>query len=435
MMKTLFRAFLLLLALAPPAWAELNDFKDHTFHSAATATGDGTDLVVDKFTSIGVTVTIGGTAAEVTFKVSQDGSTFDSRSCVNTATTTGASSITASATGVYQCNIAGMQKFRVSISSCTDCTVTVTGKASTAIFGGAFSGGSANGWPVSDSNKEIEWANSEANCMKVGDGTNYGCLFWDSSEGFKVTTSPVGNLTHYIPTNQTYILRDVEGAKSFYTVDPDSIGAGSGTFTMNTSEQFVASNLGIEYTESDTNPTCAAGNYNTYADTSEAKLKSCQNGVTFDIARTALVRKTADETVDSQTRQNDDHLTFALDASSIYTLEMFVIYASTTTADYQHEFATPADAVGHFRYDRFPSNATACNTATTTAGNLILSSGSAVDNSQGGAGAATRCMIVVHGQITTTTGGTFNYKWAQTNDDGANVATVFANSYILYRKH
>jgi hypothetical protein len=45
----------------------------------------------------------------------------------------------------------------------------------------------------------------------------------------------------------------------------------------------TTSNLGVEFTESDTNPTCAAGNYNIFADASETKLKKCVNGVVSDI--------------------------------------------------------------------------------------------------------------------------------------------------------
>lgn len=46
--------------------------------------------------------------------------------------------------------------------------------------------------------------------------------------------------------------------------------------------QVVTDNLGIEFTESDTNPTCAAGNFNIYADLSENKLKKCENGTASD---------------------------------------------------------------------------------------------------------------------------------------------------------
>ena len=45
----------------------------------------------------------------------------------------------------------------------------------------------------------------------------------------------------------------------------------------------TTSNLGVEFTESDTNPTCASGNYNIFADLSETKLKKCVNGVVSDL--------------------------------------------------------------------------------------------------------------------------------------------------------
>lgn len=50
--------------------------------------------------------------------------------------------------------------------------------------------------------------------------------------------------------------------------------------------QLVTDNLGIEFDESDTNPTCASGNYNVYADTSEGKLKKCTNGTVSDLDTT-----------------------------------------------------------------------------------------------------------------------------------------------------
>jgi hypothetical protein len=55
----------------------------------------------------------------------------------------------------------------------------------------------------------------------------------------------------------------------------------------------VVGNLGVEFNESDTNPTCAAGNYNIYADTSEAKLKMCQDGTSTDLDSGASRRKMA----------------------------------------------------------------------------------------------------------------------------------------------
>ena len=71
--------------------------------------------------------------------------------------------------------------------------------------------------------------------------------------------------------------------------DSSSFGADAG-FTYNKTTDvatlsggLVTGNLGVEFNESDTNPTCAAGNFNIFADTSENKLKKCQNGTTSDL--------------------------------------------------------------------------------------------------------------------------------------------------------
>lgn len=55
------------------------------------------------------------------------------------------------------------------------------------------------------------------------------------------------------------------------------------SWVMNTGKTLQASNLGVEFTESDTNPTCSSGNFSVYADLSENKLKKCQNGVATDL--------------------------------------------------------------------------------------------------------------------------------------------------------
>ncbi len=61
----------------------------------------------------------------------------------------------------------------------------------------------------------------------------------------------------------------------------------------------TASNLGIEFTESDTNPSCAAGNFTIYADLSENKLKKCENGVASDVNAIPDVNSFTDTTTES----------------------------------------------------------------------------------------------------------------------------------------
>ncbi|MCW1908480.1 MAG: hypothetical protein KIH63_004025 [Candidatus Saccharibacteria bacterium] len=61
------------------------------------------------------------------------------------------------------------------------------------------------------------------------------------------------------------------------------VGANFDVAFQANSGNIITSNEGIEFTESDTNPTCAAGDYSLYADTSEAKIKKCVNGVVSDV--------------------------------------------------------------------------------------------------------------------------------------------------------
>ena len=70
--------------------------------------------------------------------------------------------------------------------------------------------------------KSVTGANSEANCLRIGDGTNYSCLFWDATDGWRVTSNPIGSLKQWVPTNQNYVLWDQEGAAAIETIDPDA---------------------------------------------------------------------------------------------------------------------------------------------------------------------------------------------------------------------
>lgn len=64
-------------------------------------------------------------------------------------------------------------------------------------------------------------------------------------------------------------------AKTFGTI------TANGDFTA--LENIISSNLGIEFTESDSNPSCASGDFKIFADLSELALKQCVDGVTTDV--------------------------------------------------------------------------------------------------------------------------------------------------------
>ncbi|OGY26664.1 MAG: hypothetical protein A2Z24_01040, partial [Candidatus Woykebacteria bacterium RBG_16_44_10] len=65
-----------------------------------------------------------------------------------------------------------------------------------------------------------------------------------------------------------------------------SIGTGVTTAFTASSGDIVTSNLGVNYTQSDANPGCAANEFKIYADDSENKLKKCQNGTASDLDTT-----------------------------------------------------------------------------------------------------------------------------------------------------
>lgn len=189
--------------------------------------------------------------------------------------------------------------------------------------------------------KEITGANSVANAVRIGDGTTPICIFTDATKGPWIKPCTDSNTATYILTNFNHLFYDVEGDKNMIVLDPDSIGAGSGTMTMQTSEQFVASNLGIEFNESDTNPACAAGNYNIYADASEATLKKCINGVTTLLSPGRTV-------------------TIPFPADSLYPLGSASILTNAAAVSgglvVPYGTITDSDSDGFYRYHVMPSN-------------------------------------------------------------------------------
>lgn len=133
----------LVLAGAPSVQA-IEDFKTVTLQNAAAATGNGTAIDVASYTSVALSVTISATAT-VTFEGTVDGTTWASRACVSIGSTSGTGVTTATATGTYQCSVAGLSQFRARVSSFGSGTITVIARATTAVarVGGGGAGGAA----------------------------------------------------------------------------------------------------------------------------------------------------------------------------------------------------------------------------------------------------------------------------------------------------
>lgn len=130
------------LLTATPALAGI-EFKEHTFQSAAGATGNGTALSVQLYNSLAVQIVISATAT-VSFESTVDDSNWVALACTSIGSTSGTlvtSAANSGASGVYQCNVAGLSKVRMRISSFGSGTVTVYGKPTTAVLGKKGGGG------------------------------------------------------------------------------------------------------------------------------------------------------------------------------------------------------------------------------------------------------------------------------------------------------
>jgi hypothetical protein len=267
-----------LLIMSGPTWAQNQQTVQpmHTFQSAAAATGDGTALAVQGWATVGLQVVISDTAT-VTFESTTDGSNWFSSVCSSIASTSGALVTSATASGLYQCNVAGMSQFRARISAFTAGTVTVKGLA-TIVGKRGGGGGSSSASSVSNSDtlpatctvgdvyvdtdatsgqklnycdttntwvdvltaetqtldqafdqgKTIDGANSLANAVRIGDGTTPICLYTDATLGPQVRPCTDADTRTIIPTNFNWCLYDVESTSCIETVDPD----GASTLAM-----------------------------------------------------------------------------------------------------------------------------------------------------------------------------------------------------------
>lgn len=102
-------------------------------NAEAAATANGTEMNVSGMSTAGLQITVSATAT-IVLEVSANGTTYVAKLCTLTTDASTASSVTAS--GVYQCNVAGMSTMRARITANTG-TVTVFGKATSAVFSGA----------------------------------------------------------------------------------------------------------------------------------------------------------------------------------------------------------------------------------------------------------------------------------------------------------
>lgn len=182
--------FLLAVLLASPsvvfAQKASIDYADYVLHSARTTTNTGPSVPVDRSSTVTFDVLISGTAT-VDFKVSGAGSLgWNGLTCTASDSTSSVGSATAS--GLYTCNIAGANAVSAQLSACTACTVSVVARRTTATNGsggaGGGGGGGLTGWPTVNGG-DITFANSLATRVGIGNGTNLWAAYNDSIKGLQ----------------------------------------------------------------------------------------------------------------------------------------------------------------------------------------------------------------------------------------------------------
>lgn len=149
--------FLVLFLARLPAYA-IDPAVQTTMQSAQASTGNGTAASTAGYASIGVQVVMSATAT-VNFEANVDGSNWVAVTCVLSSDLSTASSATAS--GLYQCNVSGYNQLRARVSANTG-TVDVKALATTTALKNGSSG--TTGWPTAIT---IAATTSEAAPLKV----------------------------------------------------------------------------------------------------------------------------------------------------------------------------------------------------------------------------------------------------------------------------
>jgi hypothetical protein len=190
---------------------------------------------------------------------------------------------------------------------------------------------------------------------------------------------------------------------------------------------------GVELADSDTNPACAAGDYKIYADTSDARLKKCQDGVVSDLARDADVifkAKSADQSVTNDTTLTDETaLQFTLGGSEEWNVmwDLMVANNNSATPGWKAAVVGPAaNSCNVLQSGAEPAGA-AFPQATTT--DCIEAPGSLVNDTIDAS--STPFMVNIAANITGGgTGGTVKVQFAENTAGGGTSVTVMAGSIM-----
>jgi len=156
---------------------------------------------------------------------------------------------------------------------------------------------------------------------------------------------------------------------------------------------------------------------------------------TAAVARSMLpqtVRKTADENRQATTTfEDDDHLTFEVEAGGVYRMNGAIKYFADPTPDIKLQFTTPTGTLGEWWWN-MPGSGTA---TTGTTGYSIRTETNDVSGSRTGYGTSDSTMFTPIGGLwrVGSTAGSITLQWAQ-NTSNAIATVLYTDSYLEFRR-
>lgn len=139
-----------------------------------------------------------------------------------------------------------------------------------------------------------------------------------------------------------------------------------------------------------------------------------------------LIRKTADESVTSNTTpQADDELLFAIGANEVRTARFVVFFTAATGGDLRFNISGPSGSSGRYGFHGLAVSA-ASDTSDLRATSDALGSDSAI----GGAGATAVTLIIEALVATGATPGNVTFNWSQQSSSGT-ATVVLADSFLI----
>ncbi len=169
-------------------------------HVGSASAVPGNEVDVFDFGTMGFEIS-GTFVGELTFKGKMDpAASFAPVMCkkMNDGTFT----VTATEPGLYQCPSSSLYRMLVPITSYTSGSISVKARRGTQSSSSSGAGG-VTGWPSSAITKIVTWANSVANALGIGNGTDYVAIYVDPTDGPTVTCFivSINNCDKYVKLN------------------------------------------------------------------------------------------------------------------------------------------------------------------------------------------------------------------------------------------